>query len=115
MVTVLSCDIFSCRDCPNLLKRYLFHYNTTDIFSCLSQNQQLFCNAFNKESVVFFATRIRFLFILREYHHCVWAHADFARAGQSIGSFLAGLDVRCRMIVEVWAVVVGVTVKARFP
>ena len=55
------------------------------------------------------------LSILRENYHCVWPDADFARAGESIGSFLMGFDVRCGMIVKVRAVVVGVTVKARFP
>jgi len=33
-------------------------YDTVDDLSCLSQNQQLFCSAFVKEHVVFFATGI---------------------------------------------------------
>ena len=53
--------------------------------------------------------------ILREYYHRVRADADFAGAGQSIGSFLASFYVRCGMIVKIWAIVVGVTVKACFP
>ena len=53
--------------------------------------------------------------ILRENYHGVRPDADFAGAGQPIGSFLMSFDVRGRMIVKVWAVVVGVTVKARFP
>ena len=55
------------------------------------------------------------LLILREYYHRVRPDADFAGAGQSIGSFLMGFDVRGRMIVKVWAVVVRVAVKACFP
>ena len=60
-------------------------------------------------------SRSRALLILREYYHRVWPDADFAGAGESLGSFLMSFDVRGRMIVKVWAVVVGVTVKARFP
>ena len=33
--------------------------DTADTLSCLSQNQQLFCNAFVPEHVVLFATGIR--------------------------------------------------------
>ena len=55
------------------------------------------------------------LFILRENYHRVWPDAYFAGAGQSIGSFPTGFDVRGGMIVKVRAIVVGVTVKARFP
>ena len=55
------------------------------------------------------------LFILREHDPCVWPNADFARAGQSIGSFLMSFDVRGGMISEIWAIIVGVTVKMRFP
>src|SRR3990172_4304132 len=57
----------------------------------------------------------QFLLILRENDHCVRTNAYFAGAGQSIGSFLMGFDVRGGMIGKIGAVVVGVTVKARFP
>src|SRR4030066_177866 len=55
------------------------------------------------------------LWILRENDHCVRPNAYFAGAGQSIGSFLMGFDVRGGMIGKIGAVVVGVAVKARFP
>src|SRR3990170_3038221 len=55
------------------------------------------------------------LWILRENDHCVRPNAYFAGAGQSIGSFLTGFDVRGGMIGKIGAVVVGVTVKSRFP
>ena len=60
-------------------------------------------------------SRSRVLLILRENYYRVRADADFAGAGQSIGSFLMSFDVRGGMISKIWAIVVGVTVKARFP
>lgn len=53
--------------------------------------------------------------ILRENYHRVWPDAHFAGAGQSIGFFLMSFDVRGRMIGKIRAIVVGVTIKARFP
>ena len=43
------------------------------------------------------------------------ADADFAGAGQSIGSFLMNFDVRGGMISKIWGIVVRVTVEACFP
>jgi len=67
------------------------------------------------ERVVIFATEIKNLSILRENDYRVWPDADFTGAGQSVGILLLSFDFRCRMIVKVRTVVVGVTVKARFP
>ncbi len=91
------------------------YYDTTGNFPRLSQNQQLFCNTFVHERVVIFATEIRNLSILRENDYCVWPDTDFAGAGQSVDTFFLSFDVRCRVIVKVWTIIVGVTVKARFP
>ena len=85
------------------------------IFPVCRRTDNYFVTAFVHERVVIFATEIRNLSILRENDYRVWPDTDFAGAGQSIDSFLLSFDVRCRMIVKVWTVVVGVTVKARFP
>lgn len=55
------------------------------------------------------------LFILRKNYHRVRPNADFAGAGQPIGFSFAGLHVCGGMIGKIWAIVVGVTVKACFP
>ena len=69
------------------------YYDTTGNFPRLSQNQQLFCNAFEYNRVVFFATEIRNLSILRENDYCVWPDTDFTGAGQSVGILLLSFDV----------------------
>ena len=60
-------------------------------------------------------SRSQVLLILRENDHRVRTDADFAGAGQPVGSFLLGFDIRGGMISKIWAIVVGITVKARFP